>query len=153
MNFARPGSQSPPLPPPPPPEEEHQDFGRPRTSAGQGQLAPIVPDDQNLPGWVPKNYIEKGNSMKTLNERLLQENFTIICLLQWLQFMITMPIKMMNLAFRRVQYYMFLKRTMMAGGKVLWMVLLVYSLAIMLSHAFKSNQSHFIYKRILSNLE
>lgn len=70
MNFARPGSQSPPLPPPPPPEEEHQDFGRPRTSAGQGQLAPIVPDDQNLPGWVPKNYIEKGNSMKTLNERL-----------------------------------------------------------------------------------
>lgn len=60
MNFARPGSQSPPLPPPPPPEEEHQDFGRPRTSTGQGQLAPIVPDDQNLPGWVPKNYIEKG---------------------------------------------------------------------------------------------
>lgn len=61
LNFARPGSQSPPLPPPPPPEEEHQDFGRPRTSAGQGQLAPIVPDDQNLPGWVPKNYIEKGD--------------------------------------------------------------------------------------------
>uniref|UniRef100_A0A0A1XS69 Abl interactor 2 n=1 Tax=Zeugodacus cucurbitae TaxID=28588 RepID=A0A0A1XS69_ZEUCU len=59
VNFARPGSQSPPLPPPPPPEEEHQDFGRPRTSAGQGQLAPIVPEDQNLPGWVPKNYIEK----------------------------------------------------------------------------------------------
>ncbi|XP_061388255.1 abl interactor 2 isoform X3 [Musca vetustissima] len=59
LNFARPGSQSPPLPPPPPPEEEHQDFGRPRTSAGQGQLAPIVPEDQNLPGWVPKNYIEK----------------------------------------------------------------------------------------------
>ncbi|XP_067618005.1 abl interactor 2 [Eurosta solidaginis] len=59
LNFARPGSQSPPLPPPPPPEEEHQDFGRPRTSTGQGQLAPIVPEDQNLPGWVPKNYIEK----------------------------------------------------------------------------------------------
>ncbi|XP_046805272.1 abl interactor 2 isoform X4 [Lucilia cuprina] len=59
LNFARPGSQSPPLPPPPPPEEEHHDFGRPRNSAGQGQLAPIVPDDQNLPGWVPKNYIEK----------------------------------------------------------------------------------------------
>lgn len=59
LNFTRPGSQSPPLPPPPPPEDEHQDFGRPRTST-QGQLAPIVPDDQNLPGWVPKNYIEKG---------------------------------------------------------------------------------------------
>ncbi|CAD7084509.1 unnamed protein product [Hermetia illucens] len=58
LNFTRPGSQSPPLPPPPPPEDEHQDFGRPRTST-QGQLAPIVPDDQNLPGWVPKNYIEK----------------------------------------------------------------------------------------------
>lgn len=55
----RPGSQSPPLPPPPPPDDDgHQHFGRPRTS--QGPLAPIVPDDQNLPGWVPKNYIEKG---------------------------------------------------------------------------------------------
>jgi abl interactor 2 len=50
---ARPGSQSPPLPPPP---EEHADFGRPRQ---QSLVAPIVPDDQNLPGWVPKNYIEK----------------------------------------------------------------------------------------------
>ncbi|KAI8045579.1 hypothetical protein M5D96_001761 [Drosophila gunungcola] len=58
LNFARPGSQSPPLPPPPPPEDEHQDFGRPRTSTGP-QLAPIVPEDQNLPGWVPKNFIEK----------------------------------------------------------------------------------------------
>lgn len=58
LNFNRPGSQSPPLPPPPPPEDEHQDFGRPRTSTAH-QLAPIVPDDQNLPGWVPKNYIEK----------------------------------------------------------------------------------------------
>lgn len=58
-NF-RPGSQSPPLPPPPPPEDqEHADFGRPRQGQTQGQLQPIVPDDQNLPGWVPKNYIEK----------------------------------------------------------------------------------------------
>ncbi|KAG4080221.1 hypothetical protein HA402_008292 [Bradysia odoriphaga] len=57
-NITRPGSQSPPLPPPPPPDDDgHQHFGRPRTS--QGPLAPIVPDDQNLPGWVPKNYIEK----------------------------------------------------------------------------------------------
>lgn len=63
LNFARPGSQSPPLPPPPPPEDEHQDFGRPRTSTGP-QLAPIVPEDQNLPGWVPKNYIEKGKYQK-----------------------------------------------------------------------------------------
>jgi hypothetical protein len=53
-NMPRPGSQSPPLPPPP---EEHADFGRPRQ---QSLVAPIVPDDQNLPGWVPKNYIEKG---------------------------------------------------------------------------------------------
>ncbi|XP_055370915.1 abl interactor 2 [Condylostylus longicornis] len=61
LNFNRPGSQSPPLPPPPPPEDEHQDFGRPRSSnpSSGGPLAPIVPDDQNLPGWVPKNYIEK----------------------------------------------------------------------------------------------
>jgi hypothetical protein len=54
-NMPRPGSQSPPLPPPP--EEEHAEFGRPRQ---QSLVAPIVPEDQNLPGWVPKNYIEKG---------------------------------------------------------------------------------------------
>lgn len=54
-SIQRPGSQSPPLPPPP--EEEHAEFGRPRQ---QSLVAPIVPDDQNLPGWVPKNYIEKG---------------------------------------------------------------------------------------------
>lgn len=51
------GAQSPPLPPPPPPEEhEHEAFGRPRTSG----VMPIVPDEEDLPGWVPKNYIEKG---------------------------------------------------------------------------------------------
>lgn len=54
-NMPRPGSQSPPLPPPPE-ESEHAEFGRPRQ---QSLVAPIVPDDQNLPGWVPKNYIEK----------------------------------------------------------------------------------------------
>lgn len=58
-NIHRPGSQSPPLPPPPPEDDENQNFGRPRTQS-VGPLAPIVPDDQNLPGWVPKNYIEKG---------------------------------------------------------------------------------------------
>ncbi|XP_050069677.1 abl interactor 2 [Anopheles maculipalpis] len=58
-NMPRPGSQSPPLPPPPPPEEsDHADFGRPRNTQNS-LVAPIVPDDQNLPGWVPKNYIEK----------------------------------------------------------------------------------------------
>lgn len=60
-NTPRPGSQSPPLPPPP---EEHADFGRPRQ---QSLVAPIVPDDQNLPGWVPKNYIEKGENCFKLN--------------------------------------------------------------------------------------
>ncbi|KAI4458950.1 abl interactor family member [Holotrichia oblita] len=53
------GSQSPPLPPPPPPEEEHEDFGRPRASG----VMPIVPDEEDLPGWVPKNYIEKGSEV------------------------------------------------------------------------------------------
>lgn len=57
-HLHRPGSQSPPLPPPPPEEDDNQNFGRPRTQS-VGPLAPIVPDDQNLPGWVPKNYIEK----------------------------------------------------------------------------------------------
>lgn len=58
-HLHRPGSQSPPLPPPPPEDDDNQNFGRPRTQS-VGPLAPIVPDDQNLPGWVPKNYIEKG---------------------------------------------------------------------------------------------
>lgn len=68
-HLHRPGSQSPPLPPPPPEEDENQHFGRPRTQS-VGPLAPIVPDDQNLPGWVPKNYIEKGNK-NAINNRLL----------------------------------------------------------------------------------
>lgn len=55
------GSQSPPLPPPPPPEDEHEAFGRPRTSTG---VMPIVPDEDDLPGWVPKNYIEKGKNIR-----------------------------------------------------------------------------------------
>lgn len=49
---------SPPLPPPPLPEEDHHpNFGQP--AAGRGM--PIVSDELDLPGWVPKNYIEKGN--------------------------------------------------------------------------------------------
>lgn len=53
------GASSPPLPPPPPPEqEEHPQFGRPTQSSGA--IMPIVPDEEDLPGWVPKNYIEKG---------------------------------------------------------------------------------------------
>ncbi|XP_011707210.1 PREDICTED: abl interactor 2 isoform X2 [Wasmannia auropunctata] len=51
------GANSPPLPPPPPPEQdEHPQFGRPTPS---GAIMPIVPDEEDLPGWVPKNYIEK----------------------------------------------------------------------------------------------
>uniref|UniRef100_A0A1B6DFP1 SH3 domain-containing protein n=1 Tax=Clastoptera arizonana TaxID=38151 RepID=A0A1B6DFP1_9HEMI len=47
---------SPPLPPPPLPEEDHHpNFGQP--SSGRGM--PIVSDELDLPGWVPKNYIEK----------------------------------------------------------------------------------------------
>lgn len=52
----RPGNVSPPLPPPPPPDDEHSGFGRPHA----GRIMPIVPDEEDLPGWVPKNYIEKG---------------------------------------------------------------------------------------------
>lgn len=59
----RPGSQSPPLPPPPPEEQDHVNFGRPQ----QAQITAIIPDDQNLPGWVPKNYIEKGRSIIRIN--------------------------------------------------------------------------------------
>lgn len=57
------GASSPPLPPPPPPEqEEHPQFGRPTPSTGA--IMPIVPDEEDLPGWVPKNYIEKGKIAK-----------------------------------------------------------------------------------------
>ena len=53
---------SPPLPPPPLPEEDqHPRFGQP--SSGRGM--PIVSDELDLPGWVPKNYIEKGWSIIT----------------------------------------------------------------------------------------
>lgn len=71
-NMPRPGSQSPPLPPPP---EENADFGRPRQS-----IQPIVPEDQNLPGWVPKNYIEKGEKscINTL-KLILMMNFHSSC--------------------------------------------------------------------------
>ncbi|KAK0080297.1 hypothetical protein PV325_000148 [Microctonus aethiopoides] len=53
------GANSPPLPPPPPPEheQEHPQFGRPPQSSSA--IMPIVPDEEDLPGWVPKNYIEK----------------------------------------------------------------------------------------------
>lgn len=44
------GSQTPP-PPPQPDEMEHARFGQPRGM--------IVPEQIDLPGWVPKNYIEK----------------------------------------------------------------------------------------------
>lgn len=78
------GAHSPPLPPPPPPEDEHEGFGRPRTSGVQ----PIVPDEEDLPGWVPKNYIEKGSYYNTCDVR---ENSSV--LFQSLPFMIIMRIK------------------------------------------------------------
>jgi hypothetical protein len=33
-------------------------------------MMPIVPDEEDLPGWVPKNYIEKGEipSVLTVSE-------------------------------------------------------------------------------------
>lgn len=82
-NMPRPGSQSPPLPPPP---EEHADFGRPRQ---QSLVAPIVPEDQNLPGWVPKNYIEKGK-IAYLRELISFYD----CIFQLWQFTITMLTRM-----------------------------------------------------------
>ena len=97
-NISRPGSQSPPLPPPPPPDDDgNQHFGRPRTT--QGPLAPIVPDDQNLPGWVPKNYIEKGNTClldKCEHLRLKTIINIVVSIFQWLQFTIIMQIKTTN---------------------------------------------------------
>lgn len=51
----RQGNTSPPLPPPPAIEDEQDRFGK----ASCTQHIPIVTDELDLPGWVPKNYIEK----------------------------------------------------------------------------------------------
>ncbi|XP_039290526.1 abl interactor 2 isoform X2 [Nilaparvata lugens] len=48
---------SPPLPPPPEEDSPHPQFGVPNISSSRGM--PIVSDEPDLPGWVPKNYIEK----------------------------------------------------------------------------------------------
>ncbi|KAL0882303.1 hypothetical protein ABMA27_000821 [Loxostege sticticalis] len=60
------GSVSPPLPPPPMDDElAHDAFGRPHhlnnkmNSQYTSAVPAIVPDEEDLPGWVPKNYIEK----------------------------------------------------------------------------------------------
>lgn len=46
---------------------------------------PIVPDEEDLPGWVPKNYIEKGKLLSV--EELLKINavvFKVItCIVSW----------------------------------------------------------------------
>ena len=68
------GANSPPLPPPPPPEhEEHPQFGRPQQSSGA--IMPIVPDEEDLPGWVPKNYIEKGDILFLREYKILVKFF------------------------------------------------------------------------------
>ncbi|XP_011503787.1 PREDICTED: abl interactor 2 [Ceratosolen solmsi marchali] len=51
------GTGSPPLPPPPSDHEELSQFGR--LVSCTGTIRPIVPEEEDLPGWVPKNYIEK----------------------------------------------------------------------------------------------
>jgi len=55
MEMERGGRASPPLPPPPAPLD--QDL-HPPTGGGFG-LQPVVTEELDLPGWVPKNYIEK----------------------------------------------------------------------------------------------
>lgn len=71
------GASSPPLPPPPPPEqEEHPQFGRPTPSSSA--IMPIVPDEEDLPGWVPKNYIEKGKITDLSLYLIVLNVFTVI---------------------------------------------------------------------------
>ena len=58
-HSTRSGAVSPPLPPPPPlDQDELSQFGR--IISCTGTIRPIVPEEEDLPGWVPKNYIEKG---------------------------------------------------------------------------------------------
>ncbi|XP_072939751.1 abl interactor 2 isoform X2 [Epargyreus clarus] len=62
---ARGGSVSPPLPPPPADDElNHDAFGRTvhnnnKMNSQYNAVPAIVPDEEDLPGWVPKNYMEK----------------------------------------------------------------------------------------------
>ncbi|XP_059479281.1 abl interactor 2-like isoform X2 [Neocloeon triangulifer] len=55
LHMMRGGQGSPPLPPPPMPDSQQlpPSYGYGRSSMG------IVPEDAGLPGWVPKNYMEK----------------------------------------------------------------------------------------------
>lgn len=53
QQHTRQASASPPLPPPP-----EDNFGHVAAS-------PIVPQEPDLPGWVPKNYLEKGKFVTT----------------------------------------------------------------------------------------
>ena len=54
------GNQTPP-PPVQAADEPDMRFGQGQPRAAMG----IVPDQMDLPGWVPKNYIEKGVCHKT----------------------------------------------------------------------------------------
>lgn len=64
--FNRNGATSPPLPPPPPPDQDEiSNFGR--LLPCSGTIRPIVPDEEDLPGWVPKNYIEKGKLNRSIS--------------------------------------------------------------------------------------
>lgn len=106
------GSSSPPLPPPP---EENADFGRPRVQS----LQPIVPDDQNLPGWVPKNYIEKGKELKLCNVNF--EIYVWFSLEQLLQSTIIMLTRTTSSASRSLQSFMCWRRMTMDGeNEFLW---------------------------------
>lgn len=71
LSQHRQGSNSPPLPPPPTLDDEHARFGQP--SGGQSHV-PIVSDELDLPGWVPKNYIEKGTCRMAVRNRENDDN-------------------------------------------------------------------------------
>lgn len=50
-------------------------MGTPYTNA----VPAIVPDEEDLPGWVPKNYIEKGKmSTYVVNNDYLKSSFAYI---------------------------------------------------------------------------
>lgn len=59
QQHIRQASASPPLPPPP-----EDNFGH--VAAG-----PIVPQEPDLPGWVPKNYLEKGTFDEIFKNKLI----------------------------------------------------------------------------------
>lgn len=85
----------------------HTQHYQPGQGTVSGMMPTIVPDEEDLPGWVPKNYIEKGMSSGVYDDvfyfRLIYDVFIF---LQLLLFTIIMRIKKTSCLFKRALSFM-----------------------------------------------